>query len=166
VIERCSRADPDADERSHAHEVIRGVREREDPTHFRTTAMMQFAQPANRLAPPEAFFDQFAFDLTDLIADVARAPVIDGTRRAPLMNVLSDVRRRLARPDPGHKVGHVIPFVGAQRAATRAGLGMRSSIEITLNIVVCGWSDPRLRCSRVRSRQDYENLSVAPRSFS
>src|SRR5215475_1333855 len=75
---RCSRAYAHLNQCPDSHEVVRGIREGEDPTHFRSPAMTQFPQATDRLAPSEAFFDQLPFDLTDVVARVASGSVIHG----------------------------------------------------------------------------------------
>src|SRR5665213_3626901 len=107
-IDHRSRAYADPNQRPDSDEVVGRIGEGENPTHFPTAAMTQFAQSTDGLAPPESFFDQFAFDLTHLVSEMARRAMIDGARRTSFMNVLRDVRRRVACANPGHEVGHVI----------------------------------------------------------
>ncbi len=108
---------------------LRGVREGEDPRDLGMPAMAEFAQPANRLAPPEAFLYQFAFDLTDGIPRMSRRPVADRARRFPRVQILRDMRRDAAGPDVRHEVVRIIALVRAQRAAPRPGLQPRQHLH-------------------------------------
>ena len=81
-----------ADEGADPHQIVRGVREAEDPGDLRVSAVLQFPQTADRLPPPEAFLDQFAFDLAHVIPRMWRGADIDGTRRSRCMDVLCDMR--------------------------------------------------------------------------
>ena len=57
---------------------------------------MQLPKAADRLAPPEALFDQLPFDLADIVARMSRGPIIDSALRSGGVNVLRDVRRGVA----------------------------------------------------------------------
>ncbi len=52
-VRSCARSRPE--ECAHSHQIIRRMREGEDQRHLLPPAMMQLAQAADGLAPPEAF---------------------------------------------------------------------------------------------------------------
>src|SRR5258708_2085295 len=144
---RGSCAHPDADERPDSHEVVRGVREGEDPTHFLAATMMQFAQPADRLPPAKAFFDELPFDLTDLVARVARGAPIDGTLGSRLMDVLRDMRRGVALTHAGDEVREVIALIRPHGAAAHAGLERRQHLDGSVPCTVKCSCNNSPRCS-------------------
>jgi NitT/TauT family transport system ATP-binding protein len=77
--------------------------------------MPGLARTADRLDPPEWFFDPLALDRADAIAGMAGRARVD--RRAAVGIVLRDMRRAAALAAAGDKVGGVIVLVGAYGAA-------------------------------------------------
>src|SRR6185436_8273332 len=63
-------------------QVVHRGGEGEDPADQFHPAMVQLAKPADRLAPAEAFLDQFPLSLTHRVARMARRPPIDRAPRA------------------------------------------------------------------------------------
>src|SRR5207253_4103688 len=124
-----SRAHAHSDESSHSHEVVCGAGEGKDPGHFLTAAMMQLAQPTDRLPPAEAFFDEFPFHLTDVESRVSRCTAVDRARRLGLVSVRSHVRRRVAGPDSLDELRRVIALIRAKGAASGARLEHRYQLH-------------------------------------
>src|SRR5215469_10416125 len=77
---------------SHAHQVVGGAGESEDPVHFANSAMPNFSQERNRLQPAEAFFDALPLSLAHCVARVPRGAAINRAA-AGSSQVLRHVRR-------------------------------------------------------------------------
>jgi imidazolonepropionase-like amidohydrolase len=58
----------------HAHQVIGGGREGEDPADFENAPMAQLPEQRNGLQPTDAFLNALAFLLTDFITRMALRP--------------------------------------------------------------------------------------------
>ena len=105
---------------SHAHQVVSGAREGEDPIHLTYATMSEFSQQRDRFQPAEAFFDALPFPLTDGIAWVPRGSPINGTPTWPLL-ILGDMRRNIQVSALGDKTGSIKSFVPANRNRLAAG---------------------------------------------
>src|SRR5271154_1478253 len=73
-----------------ANEVVGCSGEHEEPLDQTATAMSSLAQTADRLDPPEWFFDPLALDRADAIAGMPGGARVD--RRAAVGVVLRDMR--------------------------------------------------------------------------
>src|ERR1700758_4048022 len=96
-------------------EVVGCGGEHEEPLDQAAATMPGLAQTADRLDPPEWFFDPLALDRADAIAGMPGRARVD--RRATVGVVLRDMRRAAALAATGDKVGGVIVLVGAHGAA-------------------------------------------------
>ena len=99
----CAHAGPD--QRADSDEIVRGIGEGKDPPDFLLSSMMQLAQPADRLAPSEALFDQLPFHLAHGEAGMSGGAPINGARRSRRVDILSYVWRGVARARPSTKGG-------------------------------------------------------------
>ncbi len=99
-----------------ANEIVGSHREREHEAHARRATPHRAGEAADRLAPAERLFDQFAFLLTDGVAGVPRCAGVN--RGCSALVVLRDVRRDTHCAQIGDEVGGVVAFVGADRDAT------------------------------------------------
>src|SRR5246127_5826360 len=99
----------------NTNEIVGRGGEHEEPLDQAAATMPGLAQTADRLDPPEWFFDPLALDRAETIAEMSgRAPI---DRRATVGVVLRDMRRAAALAATGDKVGGVIVLVGAHGAA-------------------------------------------------
>lgn len=108
---RPSRHQRSTQKRAHPHEVVGRVHEAKHELDAALPPMMQFAEPADHFAPPEAFLDQLACLLTDRVPLVTRGPVVNGTPRFPGVKVLRDVGRAPARAHARDKRRGVVAFI-------------------------------------------------------
>src|SRR4026208_4737 len=70
------------------HQVVGRRMEREDPIDERSTAMMELAQQAAGLPPPEGLLDQLPFSLADRIAGMPCRARVDRTAAAVGLRIL------------------------------------------------------------------------------
>src|SRR6201987_1104863 len=99
----------------NTNEIVGRGGEHEEPLDQAAATMPGLAQTADRLDPPEWFFDPLALDRADTIAGMPGRARID--RRAAVGVVLRDMRRAAALAATGDTVGGVIVLVGAHGAA-------------------------------------------------
>lgn len=119
----------DSNQRANPHEVVRSVGEGEHPRHLLTPPVPQLAKHPDCLPPPEPFFHEFSFPLTDFVPRVARGSPIDRTAGSPGMNVLTDVRRDTGLPSRRDERGGVIAFVGADGPLDPWGFQPRQHLQ-------------------------------------
>src|SRR2546425_8476509 len=93
------------------HEVVRGDREGEHPGDALQPTMTELPQSADRLQPAKDLFYALALALTDLVARVARGPLVDGT--AAMRVVLRHMRRDVQIAPVVDERGGVIILVAA-----------------------------------------------------
>src|SRR5246500_1581698 len=99
----------------NTNEIVGRGGEHEEPLDQAAATMPGLAQTADRLDPPEWFFDPLALDRADTIAGMPGRARID--RRAAVGVVLRDMRRAAALAATGDEVGSVVVLVAADRAA-------------------------------------------------
>src|SRR5712671_3639579 len=104
---------------SQPNEVVRGDGEGEHPLHTLQAAMTELPQSANGLQPAEDLFHALALPLTDLVARMARGPLVDGA--AAVRVVLGHVRRHVQRAPVVDHASRVIVLVAADRDAAVPG---------------------------------------------
>src|SRR5262252_4654917 len=99
---------------SHAHQIVGGAGESENPVHFANSAMPNLSQERNRLQPAEAFFDALPLSLADRVSRVPRGAAINRAA-AGSSQVLRHVRRHPQMAALRHKPTRVEAFVAAYR---------------------------------------------------
>ena len=105
---------------AHAHQIVGGAGQGEDPVHFAHPAMANLPHERDRLQPAEAFFDPFPLLLADGVTRVPRGAAIN--RAAPASSqVLRHVWRHAQMAALLHKPERVEPSVTAHRQRLRAG---------------------------------------------
>src|SRR6266516_6489765 len=79
---------------AHAHQIVGGAGEGENPIYFAHSAMANFPHQRNRFQPAEAFFDPLALSLAHHVTCVSRGATIDCTAATSFVVLL------LMRPHP------------------------------------------------------------------
>ena len=99
---------------AHAHQIVGGAGEGEDPIHLADATVPQLAHQRNRLQPPEALLDSLPLSLAQGITRVPRGAFIDGATATSFM-VLGHMRRHLYIPALGHESLRVKALVSPHR---------------------------------------------------
>src|SRR5580765_9043652 len=105
---------------AHAHQIVSGAGEGEQPMHFAHSAMPHLPHQRDSFQPAEAFFDSLPLSLAHGVARVPRDAAIDRATARPRM-ILCHMRRHPQIPALFHKVPRVESLIATHRYRLSAG---------------------------------------------
>ena len=134
---------------SHAHQIVGGTSEGEDPVHFAHPAMPNLPHQRDRLQPAETFFDPLPLSLADAITRVPGGAPINRASASP-SQVLRHVRRHPQVPALRHETERVVAFVPAHRHRLVPGILSIMTSAASRSAVPLAWNTSLFTISPLR----------------